>query len=130
MEEAEQAYRAAVRGHLRDEDQIKAHSRYAAFLKRSGRRAEAVEHWEALFTLAPREFWPCVELAKYFEWEAGDPATALGWTRVALKAAAKGAPGWQREAALAELGHRQARLERKAAEAAPGGRLTGRRRSP
>jgi uncharacterized protein YprB with RNaseH-like and TPR domain len=117
LPEAERAYRAAVRGHLRDEEQFKAHSRYAAFLKRQGRRAEAVEHWEALFTLAPREFWPPVELAKYFEWEAGDPATALGWARVALKAAGRRPGGWQRDEAVNDLRHRVARLERKAAEA-------------
>ncbi len=111
--EADRSYRAAVRGHLGEAEQVKAHSRYAAFLKRAGRRSEAVEHWEAWFTLAPGESWPCVELAKYYEWEAGDLPTAIGWTKVALKAAAKRPAGWRTEAQLDELGRRLARLQRK-----------------
>ena len=114
LAEAEAAYRAAARGHLRrPDDQLKVHWRYASILKRAGRRAEAVEHWEALFTLAPREIAPCVELAKYYEWEAGDYANAIGWTKVALKAAAKWPAGWHKEAAVNELRRRLARLERK-----------------
>lgn len=110
---AEPSYRAALRGHLRPDDQLKVHARYAAFLKRAGRRTEAVEHWEALFTSAPREIGPCIELAKYYEWEAGDFASAMGWTKVALRAAAKSPAGWEKQAALEELRHRLDRLAAK-----------------
>ncbi|MBI3363165.1 MAG: hypothetical protein HY023_18850, partial [Chloroflexi bacterium] len=76
---------------------------------------EAVEHWESLFTLAPRDIGPCVELAKYYEWQIGDCANAIGWTKVALKAAGKLPGGWQKEAVVEDLRHRLDRLERKAA---------------
>jgi tetratricopeptide (TPR) repeat protein len=114
VREAEAAYRAAVRGNLRrPEAQVKAHNRYAALLKRLGRREEAVEQWEAAFTLAPREAGPCIELAKHYEWVARDYASALGWTRVALKAAGHLPKGWQKDELVQQLTRRQQRLEKK-----------------
>ncbi|MBE9470759.1 MAG: hypothetical protein IMY75_01420, partial [Chloroflexi bacterium] len=54
-----------------------------------------------------------VELAKYFEWHVRDLALAADWTRAALAQVENWPAGIRRDAALAELHHRLARLERK-----------------
>ncbi len=100
-----QLRRAALRG-------------YSFFLKGQGRRAQAVEPWQAWHALDPSDPVPCVELAKYYEWEAGDLQAALRWTERGLNCLAHWPPGWRREEARAELDHRLRRLERKLARAA------------
>jgi hypothetical protein len=85
----------------------------AALLKHGQRAAESVEHWQAWHDLAPGDPLPCVELAKYYEWQARDMAVAARWTRAAERAARRGRDSWQRANMLKQIEHRVARLELK-----------------
>ncbi len=111
--EAEAAFKDALAGRLALDDRRLALTRLAALLKRQGRRPEAVPAWEQLasFTLDDPEAF--VELAKFYEWQARDLVQAAAWTERALSVVAAWPAGWQREAALAEIHRRQARLRAK-----------------
>jgi uncharacterized protein YprB with RNaseH-like and TPR domain len=133
--EAERAYRAALRSglsgtgsgpHVPD---LRARALLAMgyLLKRSDRRGEALAYWQQLaLESAPDtadHILAHVELAKYFEWTVGDLSMAARWTRAALVTLENWPAGVDREARVAELRHRMARLERKLAklEAQDGG---------
>ncbi len=110
---AERALRAALGASLDESGRLRAHGMMAALLKHGRRNAESVNHWQAWHELAPGDATPCIELAKYFEWEARDLSAALRWTRAAERAARRGRDSWQRAALLKEISHRQERLELK-----------------
>lgn len=95
---------------------------YSFFLKAHGRRSHALPYWEEWHKLDPSDPVPCVELAKYFEWQAGDLPAAHGWTLRARACLAHWPPGWRREEALAEVHHRLKRIEGKLARAGRGRR--------
>ena len=82
-------------------------------LKRTGRRSEAFACWQQLALESGDDVLAHVELAKYLEWHVGDLALATSWTRAALARVEHWPGGTHRDAALAELHHRLARLERK-----------------
>ena len=110
---AESALRAALGATLDVAGQLRAHGMLAALLKHGRRAAESVEHWQAWHDLAPGDPLPCVELAKYYEWQARDMAVAARWTRAAERAARRGRDSWQRANMLKQIEHRVARLELK-----------------
>lgn len=112
--QAEASFRSALRGPLPPDDRRKALARYAAMLKRLGRRAEAVPLWEQLFTLDPDAIDACVEIAKYYEWHASDYVRAIEWARAALASLERWPKGWERSLALEGLERRLWRLEKKA----------------
>lgn len=77
-------------------------------LKRHDRRHEAVVYWQQIAFTTDRDVDAHVELAKYFEWHAGDLDRALRWTLDALERCPP------HDAVLRhELLHRLERLERK-----------------
>lgn len=110
--EAESAWQAALstgEGSLK----LEALRRYGTHLKRRGRRAEAVAGWQTWHELAPSDPSPCLELAKYYEWEAGDLEEAAKWAEVALACLDRWPTDWRRDEMADEIEHRQARLARK-----------------
>lgn len=111
--EAEAAYRAALDADLPDDDLRCVYRDLAALLRRTGRRAEAVEQWAMWSVRIPNDPEPCVEIAKHLEWRAGDITGAHRWAAAALEAADRLPPGLGREAARADIRHRLARLARK-----------------
>lgn len=114
LAQAEASFRSALRGPLAPDERRKALARYAAMLKRLDRRAEAVPLWEQLFTLRPDAIDACVEIAKYYEWQASDYARATEWTRAAMASLERWPADWQRTLALEGLERRLRRLEKKA----------------
>jgi uncharacterized protein YprB with RNaseH-like and TPR domain len=121
VEEAERAYRAALRlGSAGDSTWRERTLReLALLLKRGERRDEAFGFWQQLALESAEGAGGVrghVELAKYFEWYVGDIARAAEWTRAALRRVEGGAPGAHGVGKLAELRHRLSRLERKMAE--------------
>lgn len=82
LAEAEASYRLGTFGG--DEAYLPAMIDFAEFLKRSGRRHEAVPLWQQWHSRQPADPRPCIELAKYFEWEDGDLDAALEWAARAL----------------------------------------------
>ncbi len=108
---AERALRAALGAALDEAGVLRAHGMMAALLKHGRRSAESVEHWQAWHALAPGDPQPCIELAKYYEWEARDLEAALRWAHAAERAARRGRDSWQRAVLLKEIEHRKARLE-------------------
>ena len=87
--------------------------RLTEHLKQSGRQAEAVEPWRRWHALAPEDPRPCLELAKYFEWEAADLGEARAWAERARGCLEAWAHGWRRDAVRGLIQHRLARLTRK-----------------
>jgi uncharacterized protein YprB with RNaseH-like and TPR domain len=77
-------------------------------LKRQERRAEAIVPWQQIAYTSEGDVAAHVELAKYYEWHADDPAQALRWTEAALALLPPHQP-IQRQ----ELLHRLNRLQRK-----------------
>jgi hypothetical protein len=115
---AEAAFRAAL---VQGDPQTlrEALRRYAEHLKRQGRAAEALENWGMWHAMAPEDPTPSLELAKYYEWRAGDFAAAHHWASRALEAVASSPDGWRKARARRSIEHRLARLERKAARSLP-----------
>jgi hypothetical protein len=112
VDPAEQALRSAVassEGDLRQE----ALRRLTEYLKRAGRASEALAGWAEWHDRTAADPTPCVELAKYYEWEARDLPMALYWTNEALTALTHWPPDWRREAAWAGITHRLERLQAK-----------------
>jgi hypothetical protein len=110
---AESALRAALAAALDEAGQLRAHGMLAALLKHGRRVAESVDHWQAWHDLAPGDPLPCIELAKFYEWEARDLAAAVRWTREAARAARRARHTWQRAEMLKQIEHRLERLELK-----------------
>jgi uncharacterized protein YprB with RNaseH-like and TPR domain len=110
--EADLAYQQSL---LRAEGDLRLETlrRYAAHLKRQGRHQEALQGWEGWHALAPQDPEPCIELAKYFEWRAGDLGQATQWAERALASLDHWPDGWRKGQAREAIEHRLARLARK-----------------
>jgi uncharacterized protein YprB with RNaseH-like and TPR domain len=109
---AELAYRAAIEGGdpiVR----IEALRHYTAYLKRLGRRDQAVHGWEHWHALEPDDPRPCIELAMYYEWHARDLNKGKTWAEIGLVCLSNWADDWRREDVSKDLQHRISRLERK-----------------
>jgi uncharacterized protein len=113
-ERAEHAYARAAQSAQAQWVRERAMHDLAYLLKRQERRAEALPWWQAL-ARTEGAVYAYEELAKHYEWQAGDPAQALAWTREAADLVQQWPRGAKRRATLAELEHRMARLERKVA---------------
>ncbi len=112
--ETERAYRVALtKADLAPALRAKVLRDLGYLLKRADRRAEAFAYWQQLALETTGDVLAHVELAKYFEWHVGNLALAAGWTRAALAQVENWPAGIRRDAALVELRHRLARLERK-----------------
>ncbi len=83
--------------------------------KRRAAWPEALSLWDAWVQSQPLAVDPLVERAKYYEWTTGDLRAALAETDSALQRAERHPKGLKRTQLLAELRHRQERLERKLA---------------
>lgn len=112
---AEAAYQSALAANLPDDDHVLALQRYAAFLKKHNRRAEAVPYWQLLTDLLPTDPKPALELAIYYEHHGHDLPAALRWTARARQSAGLLPTLWQRNDWLNKLDQRRARLQRKLA---------------
>lgn len=119
--EAERAYRTLLAADGRSGIPLPLPLRAAALkglallLKRQDRRLEALPLWEELAALARHDALAYIELAKTYEWHVRDLACAAAWARRGLALVRGWPPGPERQAALADLEHRLARLERKLA---------------
>jgi hypothetical protein len=109
---AEEAFRKAISSE-EPSVQSEALRRYTAYLKREGRRAEALEGWKAWHQLEPSDPRPCIELAKYYEWEVEDMEAAMDWAQRGLNCLTHWPEDWRREQVWAEIEHRIRRLTRK-----------------
>jgi uncharacterized protein YprB with RNaseH-like and TPR domain len=109
---AELAFKRAISS-SKVELRIEALRRYSAHLKRDGRRADAVELWQLWHDLSPEDDRPCIELAKYYEWERKDIDVAMEWAQSALQCLTHWPDDWRRERAWAEVENRLKRLDRK-----------------
>jgi uncharacterized protein YprB with RNaseH-like and TPR domain len=112
LSEAEAAYAQAARTSRRGTVVEQAARDLAYLLKRQDRRTEALPWWEEL-ARTQGAIYAYEELAKHYEWHESDLALALAWTQEAAERVRAWAPGAQRRQALAELAHRQARLQQK-----------------
>jgi hypothetical protein len=115
---ARAAYQAALAHELGPVETDEAFGQLALAAKRAGSWEEAVAIWSDLIAPpAPRRLFPFEELAKYYEHRAPDrdPARALELALQARALITDGTlrPRRGRQAALAELDHRIARLHRK-----------------
>jgi hypothetical protein len=113
--EAEDAYRTALSRKLPTNQKPILFERYAALLKRLDRRAEAVPLWEKWADLAEDNPEPCLELAKYYEWDvkAKDIEQAKSWAARALLCVTHQPKGWRRDEAWKDIQHRLERLGKK-----------------
>jgi len=109
---AELAFKRAISS-SKIELKVEALRRYSAHLKREGRRVDAVEQWKLWHELAPEDDRPCIELAKYHEWESNNLESAMQWTQSALQCLTHWPDNWRRERAWAEVENRLKRLDRK-----------------
>ena len=92
---------------------IEALRRFGSHLKKEGRREEALKHWRDWHQLAANDPTPCVEIAKYFEWQVKDFAAAREWAQKALDCLTYWPADWRQERAWEEIEHRLQRLGRK-----------------
>ena len=86
---------------------------YSAYLKRAGKRTEAVGFWETWHSLAVDDPHPCIELAKYHEWYSKDLSAAQHWSQEALQCLTYWPEDWRRAKIWAEIEHRLGRLSKK-----------------
>ena len=87
--------------------------RYTGLLKQQGRKKEALPGWETWHTIDPTDPQPCIELAKYYEWEVKDLQNAQTWTLEAMNSLSHWPQGWRRDQAWEAIEHRLRRLKRK-----------------
>ncbi|HNT76290.1 MAG TPA: ribonuclease H-like domain-containing protein [Anaerolineae bacterium] len=83
--------------------------------RRAGAWESACAAWEAWAARLPLDVEPLIERAKYDEWTARDLDAALAETIAALERASQQQRGPMRTLLIADLRHRQERLERKRA---------------
>jgi uncharacterized protein YprB with RNaseH-like and TPR domain len=93
---------------------IDALRRYSAHLKREGRRVEAVESWITWHELSADDHRPCIELAKYYEWEVKDNEQAQYWAQQGLLCLTHWPADWRRDSVWEEIENRLRRLAGKA----------------
>ena len=121
--EAERAWRSALQHELPATSRAIALMRLGALLKRQARRSEAVLAWEQMAQASESDIAAHVELAKHWEWHAGDVNQAIAWTQAAQQIVAAWPSGYARDMTGAQLAHRLERLmekrERKQVTASP-----------
>jgi uncharacterized protein YprB with RNaseH-like and TPR domain len=110
---AERAFRVALEREIHSTTRAVALARLGLLMKRQHRREEAVAAWEQLARVDDSNVLAYVELAKHFEWHAGDLGQALTWTLAAREVVTGWPASYARDQASAELEHRLQRLERK-----------------
>jgi uncharacterized protein YprB with RNaseH-like and TPR domain len=112
---AEDAYRTAV---ARSESgtRVDALRHYSQHLRRAGRAAEAVDLWQDWHALDPADPAPCLELAKYYEWQRRDLLAARAWANEGLLCLTHWPADWRRKDAWEAIMHRLDRLARKASD--------------
>ena len=111
LAEAEQNLRRAVAGDLSLELYHHALYELANLLKRNGRRPEALPLWQQIAATTFDDVTAHMELAKHYEWQERDVATAMHWTEQALLLL--NGTGENGRLLRAELEHRLARLRGK-----------------
>jgi uncharacterized protein YprB with RNaseH-like and TPR domain len=84
LAEAEQNLRRAAAGDLSLELYHYALYELANLLKRSGRRPEALPLWQQIAATTFDDVTAHMELAKHYEWQERDVASAIRWTEQAL----------------------------------------------
>ena len=89
-------------------DVILALEKLGFLLKRTGRRAEAVPLWEQWASFTVEEALPCVELSKYYEWQAQDTALALRLAERAQAVVLSPPPTWPRGDVMRAVTRRRA----------------------
>ncbi len=109
---AESAFKYAAKT-SEDDLRIEALRRFTTFLKRDGRKHEAVDGWIKWSELAPEDPQPCIELAKYYEWDQKDYAQARHWAQTAVQCLTFWPEDWRRDRFWTELEHRLQRLQGK-----------------
>jgi uncharacterized protein YprB with RNaseH-like and TPR domain len=113
-ESAEQAFRTAIAS--KDKQvRIEALRHWTSHLKRNGQANLALDPWEQWHVLAPDDVRPCIELAKYFEWQAHDLEQAAKWSQTALVCLSHWPEDWRRDQTWSEIQHRISRIARKRA---------------
>lgn len=112
IEEAEQAFEAALETND-PEVQVATLRRYTAHLKRRGKHEQALDPWIRWHQLEPDDPRPCVELAKYYEWQAHDLHEAKRWAEQAMISLTHWPEDWRRDRAWEAVEHRIKRLVRK-----------------
>jgi hypothetical protein len=113
---AEDAYRAAV-AHSESDTRIDAIKHYSQHLHRAGRATDAVPLWQDWHALDPADPAPCLELAKFYEWQAGDLLSAQAWANEGLLCLSHWPSDWRRKDSWQAIMHRLERLARKSARA-------------
>jgi len=108
--EAERAWRSALQRELPAASRTTALVRLGALLKRQARRSEAVLAWEQLAQVSEWDVTAHVELAKHWEWHAGDVGRAIAWTQAAQQIVATWPRSYARDVTGAQLAHRLERL--------------------
>ncbi len=108
--EAERAWRASLQRELPATSRATALARLGALLKRQDRRSEAIVAWEQLAQAGEWDVTAHVELAKHWEWRAGDLGQAIVWTQAAQQIVATWPRGYARDLTRAQLAHRLERL--------------------
>lgn len=93
-------------------------SRLALLYKKNGRRAEAVPIWQQLAATSYDDVSAHVELAKFYEWHEIDLSQAIIWTEQGVALVQRWRVRSHAQLVEAELVHRLARLQRKAAKGA------------
>lgn len=110
---AEAAYRAAAKSPGKVELRAEALRHYTGHLKRTGQPKQALAAWHSWHKLAPDDPTPCLELAKYYEWQARSYQQALDWAEQARSSLARRPADWRRRQAEAEIDHRIRRVRSK-----------------
>lgn len=125
VDQAVEAYEHAMRCQLPPELHEQAKERWGQLCKREGAWDRAVAEWvAAIDTGTARRLYPYVELAKYYEHRARDYTSAIVTVRRAIdmvRASQVRHDSLNSATVLAELEHRLARLERKAARGSGSG---------
>jgi tetratricopeptide (TPR) repeat protein len=112
-DEAARLYERGLETGLDEADFGVAVKRLSILQKRRGDMNEAVRLWEE--SAKRGHLYAYIELAKHYEHRERDAATALKWTRQAMKQVEKAEmPAYVRQYWVDEISHRMQRLERKA----------------
>ena len=117
LRSAEAAFRAAIEGG-EDSLRLEALRHFTVHLRREDRRDEALGYLKQWHTLDPADPTPCVELAKYFEWQTRDLEAAREWSEQGLLCLSHWPPGWRTDRMWGDIQHRFERINRKLAKTA------------
>ncbi len=113
-EQAVRLYRLSLERGLPTEVHNKTIERLSLIHKRSKAWTQAIDLWQKAANAG--QIYAHVELAKYYEHKTKQIEQAIHWTQAAIaRVHAPDRPLWERDAALAELEHRLARLRKKLA---------------